>query len=332
MGRLFLAIGFCSLVLGRCACADTVNVSLYYNASDLIYRANADGTGRALVVGPSESGWRISEWTIDEVNQRIYCAESPSVGIGNTRILSTAMDGTDRRTIYSGSDLGQINYGMAVDGAQGYVFLHSHDTAPVGSGPYYDGGIQRITISSGSFSLLPQNVWYARLDVDASASRLYYSDVTGFASGGPSIFNLNGLKYSAYDGSGIGSVSISGQTPTSEIAVAGEIGKVFFQAFAGDIYSASLTGGTASFVASTAGSAWMDFDAGNSLLYWLDADGIHRSAADGSSASLLVDSSLLGGSFSGLQVVAVPEPSTWAMGAGGLVCVAWRAFWRRRSV
>jgi hypothetical protein len=29
--------------------------------------------------------------------------------------------------------------------------------------------------------------------------------------------------------------------------------------------------------------------------------------------------------------VAVPEPSTWVMGAGGLACAAWRALRRRRT-
>jgi hypothetical protein len=222
-----------------------------------------------------------------------------------------------------------MNYGMAVDGARGYLFLHSHDAAPVGAGPHYDGRIQRISIPTGELFLFPQTVWYARIDVDTSLSRIYYSDVTGFASGGPSIYNLNGLKYATYDGADVTSVAISGQTPASEIAIAGNIGSVFFEGISGGIYSGSLAGGNASFVAPTTGTAWIDYDSANNQLYWLDSTGIHRSAANGDAALLVVEGSLLGTSVSGLQVATVPEPSTYAMALAGLGCVSFAAMRRR---
>jgi hypothetical protein len=300
-------------------------VAIYFGANNSIYRVNSDGSAASAVVNPTESGWGVKQWVIDDLNQRIYSAEEPSVGVGNTRIFSTAMDGSDRTTIYGGSELGRVNYGMAVDGAEGYVFLHSHDGIPVASsGPSFDGRIQRISISSGAVLQLPPTTWYSRLDTDPASSSLYYTDVTWFSSGGPSIYSLNGIKRSSYDGTSIQSVPVSGVTPDVELVVSAATNKVFFSSDnLGGIYSANLGGGSSALLASTAGYVFIDYDSVNSQLYWLDGGGIHRSAPDGSGAAVVVLSDVVGTSYSRLQVVAVPEPSTYAMALAGLACGGW---------
>jgi len=319
------------MLAGRVNATDLTGVAIYFGANDSIYRVNSDGSAASAVVNPTESGWGVKQWVIDELNQRIYSAEEPSVGVGNTRIFSTAMDGSDRTTIYSGSELGRVNYGMAVDGAEGSVFLHSHDGIPVASGgPSFDGRIQRISISSGAVLQLPTTTWYSRLDTDPASSSLYYTDVTGFSSGGPSIYSLNGIKRSNYDGTSIQSVPVSGVTPDGELVVSAATNKVFFSSTnLGGIYSANLGGGSSALLASTAATVFLDYDSVNSQLYWLDGGGIHRSAPDGSGAAVVVLSDVVGTSYSRLQVVAVPEPSTCAMALAGLVCGGYSMFRRR---
>jgi hypothetical protein len=317
---------------GNVNATDLSGVAIYFGANDSIYRVHSDGSAATAVVNPSESGWSVNQWVIDEVNQRIYSAEEPSVGVGNTRIFSTAMDGSDRTTIYSGSELGRLNFGMAVDGAEGYVFLHSHDGIPVASGPSFDGRIQRISISSGAVLQLPPTTWYSRLDTDPASSSLYYTDVTGFSSGGPSIYSLNGLKRSNYDGTSIQSVPVSGVTPDGELVVSAATNKVFFSSTnLGGLYSANLGGGSSALLASTAGAVYLDYESVNSQLYWLDGGGIHRSAADGSGGALVVSSDVVGASYSRLQVAAVPEPSTCASLAAGLALGGLQMFRRRRA-
>jgi len=328
-----VCIAAATMLAGRVNATDLMGVAIYFGANDSIYRVNSDGSAASAVVNPTESGWKVRQWVIDELNQRIYSAEEPSVGVGNTRIFSTAMDGSDRTTIYSGSELGRVNYGMAVDGAEGSVFLHSHDGIPVASGgPSFDGRIQRISISSGAVLQLPTTTWYSRLDTDPASSSLYYTDVTGFSSGGPSIYSLNGLKRSNYDGTSIQSVPVSGVTPDGELVVSAATNKVFFSSGnLGGIYSANLGGGSSALLASTAGYVFIDYDSVNSQLYWLDSGGIHRSAPDGSGAAVVVLSDVVGTSYSRLQVVAVPEPSTCAMALAGLACGGYSLFRRRRA-
>jgi hypothetical protein len=320
------------MLAGRVNATDLTGIAIYFGANDSIYRVNSDGSAASAVVNPTESGWKVRQWVIDELNQRIYSAEEPSVGVGNTRIFSTAMDGSDRTTIYSGSELGRVNYGMAVDGAEGYVFLHSHDGIPVASGPSFDGRIQRISISSGAVLQLPPTTWYSRLDTDPASSSLYYTDVTGGSSGGPSIYSLNGIKRSNYDGTSIQSVPVSGVTPDGELIVSAATTNIFFSSTnLGGIYSANLGGGSSALLASTAGYVFIDYDSVNSQLYWLDGGGIHRSAPDGSGAAVVVLSDVVGTSYSRLQVVAVPEPSTCFSLAAGLVFGGWNVLRRRRA-
>jgi hypothetical protein len=75
-----------------------------------------------------------------------------------------------------------------------------------------------------------------------------------------------------------------------------------------------LTGTTGS-IRGTRGGAYYDDP------YWLSSSG---RGTDGAPA--------FEGSAVGFRIAAVPEPSTWAMGAVGLACAAWGALRRRRRV
>ena len=88
------------------------------------------------------------------------------------------------------------------------------------------------------------------------------------------------------------------------------------------------------------------FDQSGNVFQWNDLDGLPGSSRGLRGGDWTVQASALSSSFrvefdpsyedaiTGFRLaspVAVPEPSTWAMGAGGLACVAGRAVRRRRA-
>ena len=181
------------------------------------------------------------------------------------------------------------------------------------------------TSAAPTFFIPTENEWY---------KAAYYSPVLNSGSGGYS-------KYATQSNADPGNIVGSGSNQANYKA--------------GGIYSVTQVGGsidpnqnylTDVGAFTNSASFYGTFDQSGNVFQWNDLDGLPGSSRGLRGGDWTVQASALSSSFrvefdpsyedaiTGFRLaspVAVPEPSTWAMGAGGLACVAGRAVRRRRA-
>ena len=260
---------------------------LYWNNGGTIWRSKADGTDKMVIASPT-SGSAITTFDIDKVNERLYFAEEVPSAASHSKIYSTAIDGSDRKTIYSGTGLGHIGYSLTVDATAGYVFLHSHDPAPVAAvGPFYDGKVQRVSILTGAITILPTTFWYVH-DLEVSTtSTLYLAGFSDFTDKSTRFFSqqLDGTATQEVAVTGLATLNFALAERTNSIYVATDSQS----ATTGDIYRVPLAGGAPTIIFNGTQTIWdVEYEEPTGLLYWLTNDSIYRSSAQGTNAQAIV--------------------------------------------
>ena len=245
----------------------------------------------------------VGKFDIDQTNGHIYVETVPT-NPGNAQIYRYDLDGSNQVSVYSGSELGQVNYSLAVDAVNRSVYLHSHDPAPVAaSGPHFDGKIQQIDIDAGTVSFLPHTTWYSHdMEVDALSSQLFYTR-NEFSDSGSKLFS------SDLDGANYTEVNFSVGAPHN-IALDSINSVIYFTSGVDhqSVYSAPKNGGTATLVTTLPVDVDdIEFNAATQSLYYATQNGIYSSPIDGASTQIISRDS----SASELAIVTVASPKPY---------------------
>ena len=237
----------------------TAQTYLYWVANGELFRSPTTAqlqTTRILVA--QTAGWHIDQFDIDSTHGHLYFAESDYPSTNNTRIYRANLDGTGVQLISSGA-LGHINYSLTVNEATGDVYLHSHDRPSLAiTGPFFDGGIQRISPTGTVTSLTPNYLYIHDMEVDEASSLLYFTVDTGNVGGTVGLFSSN------LDGSN----PVLLAPAAKEIALDATNKKLYYTNGSG-VFRRNLASGTVTTLPISAATFTdLDFSVGEDKLYW----------------------------------------------------------------
>jgi formylglycine-generating enzyme len=216
------------------------------------------------------------------------------------------------------------------NGAQTYGTTNSSGTAPQNIGAYTLGtatsGTAPAVNVGAQFYVPTEDQWYKAAFYKASGTNAGYWDYATQSDTAPTAVNATT----------VGTGTSGGVSPVTSGNFANFNLAADWNSQDGNVTTVGTNGGA---------SAYGAFDMSGNVYEWNDltgAAGSSRGVRGGYwfNAAVLLSSAVRGtpdpsNEFIGLgfrlaSPVAVPEPSTWVMGAGGLACVAWRAVRRRK--